>query len=63
MIGSNYSAEDVDGEDMQDRERAKARDGAEECLAEEYLPRVFVIAIRWIEGNLNGLGFRSRWMK
>jgi len=63
VIGSNYSVEDVDGEDMQDRVRAEARDGAEECLAEEYPPRIFAIAIGWIEGNLNGLGFRPRWMK
>jgi len=63
VIGSNYSAEDVDGEDMQDRVRAEARDGAEEHLAKGFLPRVFVIAIGWIEGNLNGLEFWSRWMK
>ena len=63
MIGSNYSVEDVSVDVMQDRMRAEARDGVEECLAEEYSPRVFAIAIGWIEGNLNGLGFQSRWMK
>ena len=38
VIGSNYSVEDVSVDVMQDRMRAKARDGAEECLAEEYSP-------------------------
>ena len=63
MIGSNYSAEDVDGEDMQDRVRTEARDGAEEQLAKGFLPRVFAVALGWVEGNLSGLGFRLRWMK
>jgi len=43
--------------------RAEAQDGAEECLAEECSPRVFAIAVGWIEGKLNGLGSWSRWMK
>ena len=63
MIGSNYSAEDVDGEDMQDPVRAEARDGAEEHLAKRFLPRVFGVALGWVEENLSGLGFRLRWMK
>ena len=63
MVDSNYSAEDVGVEDMQDHVRAEARDGAEECLAEECSLRVFAITVGWIEGNLNGLEFRSGWMK
>jgi len=57
VISSNYSADNVDGEDMQDWGRAEARDGPEEHLAKGFLPRVCAVACGWVEGNLSGLGF------
>ena len=56
MVDSNYSTEDVSVEDMQDRMRAEARDGAEERLTEKCSPRVFANAIGWKE-NVKDYGF------